>query len=239
MLSLDDIKNAGFRKANFGGYKPEDVDSFIDDVQLSYSQLLRENKNLKSEVDKLRAKLDKYHEEDDLIRNVLLKARGVADSALSDAENKTKEMISNAKATSDKMIQDAKREVDFQAEISAKLRKESADLRNKLEEIYKKHMDVINQIPSSMEDNFVGTASSEKAGRENEYQDIVSNDVVSEKSDIEVDLFDAVINPTPDLDSVENGLSRNVNGKFRNLKFGENYSSESDSDGVYGGIFKK
>ena len=33
MLSLNDITNVSFRKAGFSGYKPEDVDAFIDRVR--------------------------------------------------------------------------------------------------------------------------------------------------------------------------------------------------------------
>ena len=43
MLSIDDVKQVSFRRANFGGYKPEDVDAFVDDVQDSYEKILEEN----------------------------------------------------------------------------------------------------------------------------------------------------------------------------------------------------
>ncbi len=36
MLSLNDITNVSFRKAGFSGYKPEDVDDFIDRVKNSF-----------------------------------------------------------------------------------------------------------------------------------------------------------------------------------------------------------
>ena len=42
MLSLEDVRNVSFRKAKFGGYKPEDVDAFIDDLQISYEEILHE-----------------------------------------------------------------------------------------------------------------------------------------------------------------------------------------------------
>ena len=32
MLTLNEIANVSFRKSNFAGYKPEDVDEFIDKV---------------------------------------------------------------------------------------------------------------------------------------------------------------------------------------------------------------
>ena len=68
MLSIDDVKQVSFRRANFGGYKPEDVDAFVDDVQYSYEKMLEENKNLHSEIEDLRAKIDKIYAEEGAIR---------------------------------------------------------------------------------------------------------------------------------------------------------------------------
>ena len=61
MLSLDEIKNISFRRANFGGYKPEDVDNFIDEVESSYSKLLSEKSKLLKEVEELKKEVNKYH----------------------------------------------------------------------------------------------------------------------------------------------------------------------------------
>ena len=41
MLTLNDIINANFRKSSFSGYRPEDVDAFLDLVKESYEQLIK------------------------------------------------------------------------------------------------------------------------------------------------------------------------------------------------------
>lgn len=43
MLTLNEIANVSFRKSNFAGYKPEDVDEFIDQVVESYDLLIKKN----------------------------------------------------------------------------------------------------------------------------------------------------------------------------------------------------
>ena len=68
MISIDEIKNVSFRRANFGGYRPEDVDKFIDDVQFSYNGLLDEKVKLLTEIKELRKKIDDYHDEEESIR---------------------------------------------------------------------------------------------------------------------------------------------------------------------------
>ena len=61
MLSIDDVKNVSFRRANFGGYRSEDVDAFVDDVELSYSELLAEKKRLLFEIDHLNKRIEKLY----------------------------------------------------------------------------------------------------------------------------------------------------------------------------------
>ena len=140
LLTVDDIKNASFRRANFGGYKPEDVDAFIDDVQISFEQLIAEKEELLSRVKDLSAKVDKFYEEDNSIKSVILNAQKIAEKTLDDAKSKTSDMINSAAEKSEKMINEAKKKVSINAEISEKLKEESSKLRKKLEEIYEKHM---------------------------------------------------------------------------------------------------
>ena len=96
VLSIEDIKNISFRRANFGGYKPEDVDAFIDDLQVSYEQIISERDELKSSVKRLRAQIDRYHSEEYSIKDVILSAKKIAKKSLADAEYKTCDMINKA-----------------------------------------------------------------------------------------------------------------------------------------------
>ena len=53
MLSLNDITNVSFRKAGFSGYKPEDVDDFIDRVKNSFEELMQKNLAQREEIDRV------------------------------------------------------------------------------------------------------------------------------------------------------------------------------------------
>ena len=87
MLTVEDIKNVSFRRANFGGYKPEDVDAFIDNMQISFEKLINENKELKLTIKKLNERIDKLHEEDSSIKNIILSAQKVAEKSLDEAKS--------------------------------------------------------------------------------------------------------------------------------------------------------
>ena len=55
MLTINDIINASFNKSNFGGYKTEDVDIFIDEVKESYElkRILSKKKRMKALLKKI------------------------------------------------------------------------------------------------------------------------------------------------------------------------------------------
>lgn len=54
-LSLDDVRNVRFRMARKSGYEVLEVDTFVDQVEEAFAQLLEENDNLKKQVDSLKS----------------------------------------------------------------------------------------------------------------------------------------------------------------------------------------
>ena len=150
MLSIYDIKQVSFRRANFGGYKPEDVDAFVDDIQDSYEKILEENRKMHAEIENLKSKIEKIYSEEGSIRKVLLNAQNVVESSLNQAKGKTEEMVKEAVKKSNDLIDRAKEEVEIQKEISDRLKLEAKTLKDKLKNIYKEHMEIIGKIPGDV-----------------------------------------------------------------------------------------
>lgn len=65
MLTLDEVRNIGFRKAGIGGYKPEDVNVFIDEIIETMEQYEKEKMEFVKKLELLekRIKEDKKEEE--------------------------------------------------------------------------------------------------------------------------------------------------------------------------------
>ena len=260
MLSVDDIRNARFRKAKFGGYKPEDVEMFLDDVQISFETMVEEKEKLMIIIRKLNEKLDKFHEDSNSIKNVILSAQKISEKTLNDTQIKANDMIKEAAKKSERVLDDAKvktndiireaneksgniisqaqKEADIQNEISEKLRKESENLKNKLLNVYNEHMKLLNEIPTGSDLLNIGQLN-EKT------ESIAKSDKVEEK-----------ITETSEKsieDIFSDGFLKNnqESSKFQSLKFGQNYSIQQDSDmpseedlenvagGAFGGLFRK
>ncbi len=147
MLSSEEIKNISFGRARFGGYKAKEVDEFLDDLQVSYDELLRKNRNLTLTVQKLEGEIKKFQSEESSIKDVIVSLKEITEKSLSDAGERAKQIISDASKTSEKMIINARKEVCNQNDILARLKNESIKLKKQLESIYQKHMEIIRDIP--------------------------------------------------------------------------------------------
>ena len=136
LLSGNAIKNVTFKKSLFGGYKPFDVDSFIDDVYTAFEALKKENSNLSIKVEELNKKLKIYQEEESSIRSAILSAQKLADASMIDADNKSKNIIFEASKKADEIIKEAEAQVERQKEIAWKINIESENFRRKIVEAY-------------------------------------------------------------------------------------------------------
>lgn len=148
MLTLNEIRNVNFRKANFGGYRAEDVEAFIDEVQLSYDTLLRENAELVKKLEVLAAKLEEYQGEEDSIRNALMNAQKVGDASLRDAKHKAEIILKDATIKAEKIVSNAQSEIHSEREIIERMQRDIAEFKAKLLRAYKEHLTMINSIPN-------------------------------------------------------------------------------------------
>ncbi len=148
MLTLNEIRNVNFRKANFGGYRAEDVEAFIDEVQLSYDTLLRENAELVKKLEVLAAKLEEYQGEEDSIRNALMNAQKVGDASLRDAKHKAEIILKDATIKAEKIVQNAQSEIHNEREVIERMQRDIAEFKAKLLRVYKEHLTLINSIPN-------------------------------------------------------------------------------------------
>ncbi len=106
-------KNAEFiRKKEFHivfkGYKPEEVDKFLDIVSVEFDRLIRRNKELQESLDKL--KFESNEEETDIkkiIQDALVSAHKVAEEIKSQAKKEAEEIIERRKSEEERSLSDA------------------------------------------------------------------------------------------------------------------------------------
>jgi len=118
MLTPAQIRDRKFISSVRGTYKSEDVDVFIEEICVSYEQILRENSELVRKISLLAEKVEEYRNDEDSIKTAILTAQKVADKIIGeadkDAESKRKsgeEKLAEAQAQASdhyrNMIQEA------------------------------------------------------------------------------------------------------------------------------------
>lgn len=238
MITLDDIANVSFRKAKIGGYFPEDVDAFIDDVQSSFDQLLKEKAELMRKLEILAKKVEEYREEEESIRNTLLSAQKLADASVREAKHKAEVILKDATASAEKIISNAQNEVVEQQETMAFLQKEVASFRSRLLKIYREHLTLIDALPT--EDSVKQKGKAEQPEPSLEKEEPVETEEPPKQPVEEKPAEEISSSTETEGASVDEASEKAEDGKFGVLKFGEDYDLSEESEGESPlGLFKR
>lgn len=149
MLSIDEIKNISFRKATIGGYKPEDVDAFIDQVLITVEQLRKEKSDLVKKMDILATRVEEYRADEDAVRNALLSAQKVADNTIKEARGKAAHIIEESENLAKAKLYDLNYQIKQQKKQYSLLLAESNRLREDIIAHCNKHIVIARELPNA------------------------------------------------------------------------------------------
>lgn len=131
MLTIQDINDVSFRKANFSGYNSDDVDQFIDEVLETVTALNREvdkaraqqapksdngevaalkakNAELQQKISILAERIEQYRAEEDAIKDAILSAQRLGSASIREAKAKADATISEANAKAEAILAEAR-----------------------------------------------------------------------------------------------------------------------------------
>lgn len=220
MLTVNDIRDVKFRKTNIGGYKAEDVDNFLDEVQDSYEKLQKENLSLTQKIKILADRVSQYRKDEDSVKDALVGAQKLANSELAKAKAEAMEIIEKAQKEADSILKNANSDIKNQKETLANLKKAVREFRSDILSRYKEHLKLVNsfnaedRLPLNFNDKNI-EKSEEPASIKSENNKVF--DSVEYNSDLENHL------------EPENEVNDDYTSKFYNLKFGEDYDVSKDT----------
>ncbi|MBR3972100.1 MAG: DivIVA domain-containing protein [Ruminococcus sp.] len=148
MLSIEEIKNISFRKASLGGYKPEDVDTFIDQVLITMEQLRKEKSDLIKKMDILATRVEEYRADEDAVRNALLSAQRVADTTIKEARAKAAKILDESENLAKAKLYDLNVQIKQQKKQYTLLLAEYNHVRDDIINHCNKHISLLKEIPS-------------------------------------------------------------------------------------------
>ena len=218
MITIDEIKNVSFRKAGRQGYMADDVDAFIDEVIVAFEQLKKEKTNLVHKIDVLATRVEQYRADEETVRNALLASQKVSDACIREAETKAQQLLV-----------DTNRMTATEKENYLLLQSDAVKLKGELVELYKKHLQMINDLP---------TAAELEAARQQLNEKYPTAPVMEEKPQETVKPAEPVavevkkpeeIKEKADITSdSEDDNTEKKSPKFGHLKFGDNYDVSAD-----------
>ena len=220
MLTVNDIRDVKFRKTNIGGYKAEDVDNFLDEVQDSYEKLQKENLSLTQKIKILADRVSQYRKDEDSVKDALVGAQKLANSELAKAKAEAMEIIEKAQKEADSILKNANSDIKNQKETLANLKKAVREFRSDILSRYKEHLKLVNsfnaedRLPLNFNDKNI-EKSEEPASIKSENNKVFNS--VEYNSDLENHL------------EPENEVNDDYTSKFYDLKFGEDYDVSKDT----------
>ena len=105
-MNANELRRQTFDKGAFG-FKPDEVEACISKAADAMEAVENENKELKEEIKKLHAQIERYQEDEDSVKEIIVSAQKLSSTVVHDAKVKAAAMVEEAEQKSDKMITDA------------------------------------------------------------------------------------------------------------------------------------
>lgn len=148
MPTPGELLNRRFEKANFGGYKAADVDSFMADLASVTSKANRETAELKRKLEAAEKKVQFLQNDEENIKTTLINAQRLADRIIKDAKEKADITLRDAQIKAEKITSKAEKEIEFRRDEAQQIKQEVSDFKLNIMRQYKTHLELISKLPS-------------------------------------------------------------------------------------------
>ncbi len=233
MLTIDEIKNISFRQASRkGGYNEDDVDAFIDEVIATFEQQKKEKSNLVHKIDRLATRLEEYKEDEETVRNALLTSQKMSDACIREAKEKAAKILADAEEKANFIVSDAENKTAREKQTYLQLQSDAVDLRNELIELYTRHIQTIDDLPTASDVEESRKMLEEKYPSEKAETEAAPAPAPVEapaEAPAEPEPAEAPAEPETKAPAETTRVPLKRPGKFKNLKFGENYDVSDDN----------
>ncbi len=125
MLSSNEIRDVKFSKS-VGGYKQEEVDILLDKVEADYEQYERAVREMSAKIESLNSEIEEMKISQGSLQNVLMSAQKLADQIVADAKAKSEAIVDDARRNIVD-IQEQEKQLSEEFSRNAEARKEAAE----------------------------------------------------------------------------------------------------------------
>lgn len=139
-----DIHNKEFAR-RLRGYDEDQVNEFLDQVIKDYEGVIRENKELSSQLMTVQEKLDHFSTIEDTLSKTIIVAQEAADEVRSNAKKESQLIVKEAEKNADRIVNEAlskSRKISLEVE---ELKKQASIYRARFRTLVEAQLDLLSQ----------------------------------------------------------------------------------------------
>ena len=225
MITPQQIEQVSFSRATFGGYDMQAVDEFLEPLTEDYITLYKENALLKSKMRVLVSKLEEYRKNEASMKDAIVNAQKTCDLMVKEAEEKCKQMLTDAGAAAAENSKNADALIAEENERVEEARRAAAVKIDELEEQLRTCIQALERIKTANR-----PAAKPAAGTvfdfDAEMGDAAPVDPADAVADEIASSLEALVGTTEDSAPKAEPMhptESTTTSKFANLQFGRNY----------------
>ncbi len=132
MITPLEIRQHSFSKKTLGGFDPEEVRAFLQNVSQEWEKIQEDQRKMKGELDKTKTSLEHYKGMESIMHKTLLQA-----------EQSSKSTLENAKKDAELKIQEAEYKAN---EILSSIHTDKRQLEREIQELMSRRNDILQQL---------------------------------------------------------------------------------------------
>ena len=146
MFNADEIRQITFEKV-VRGYRPEDVESFMEKIADEFETLANEKQEIESQLYILAESIERYKTEEEAIKTTLINAQKLGESIIAESRQKAEAILKDANIRKNDILASAHEEFAMYEENLARIKKETNDFKINVLSMYKEHIESLSKVP--------------------------------------------------------------------------------------------
>ena len=149
MITPMDIQNKAFSKG-VRGYKEDEVDSFLDLITLDMEKLIAENAQLKQQLTKTKAELQRYQGSEGAVLETLEAAKALMSDITASSEKRAEILLKNAELDAELITREAKESVERLKEEAVSLEHKVSSFRLRYRSLLESELDKLDSLTQEL-----------------------------------------------------------------------------------------
>ena len=163
MITAMEINTKRFEQAK-PGYKPEEVDEFLNQIADQISVMTKEKEDTEKKIEVLVESIRRYKADEEALKDAMIgaqkqaravmeEAKGKADAIIYEAQQKAEQIISAANVKADEIIGSTAVRAKKEQETLEKMQTAVTEFKSNLLSMYKAHLELITSLPEADSDD--------------------------------------------------------------------------------------